>query len=233
MELSLNATTPHTYVDIASGSCTDDTNTVIMHYAGYTGKRLGTSWTAGVGFMQSGSTLSANTWYHVYVIGTAYGATNMIAVPHGTAFGYPTTSFIYKRYIGSLKTDSSSYVIPYEQKGNIFLWLEPVLEINGSYTSTARSLLTINIPPGVVCEATVQYTHDNNVSHYFTCPSQTDEAVDGANALATQNCPDTIGSVRVTTQRSNTSSQIGFRPADTVTLRLRTKSYENRRGAPW
>lgn len=69
MNLSNDATTPNSVIDISTGSCTSDDATTMIAFASAITKSIASTWSlgSGNGGLDTGSVL-ASTWYHVYAI---------------------------------------------------------------------------------------------------------------------------------------------------------------------
>lgn len=232
--ISNNGSDANNDIDIATGTCASSDGTYALTLASGLTKRLDAAWAVGTnqgGLFDGSKTL--NTWYHVFLIRkTSDGTIDAGFDTSLTAANMPGTYNAYRR-IGSVLTDASNNIRAFIQRGgngfNEFLWSAPSLDINGAYAAS-RSLLTLPVPLGVRCKASILYTHDgepavNATWSYWTDPSMTDTAPNTTQALAHDTSPLTIGSARHVDVWSNTSSQVGYRPNYAVTLRARCYSY--------
>jgi len=111
--LSPNSTNPTYQFDILTGTCVDDAEQ-------YTIKTLATKTVditqSGLNGLDTGSE-AANTWYYVFIV---YNPTTTdCGVLLSTSLLSPTlpSGYISKRYIGTIRNDSSSDLIPYVSRG--------------------------------------------------------------------------------------------------------------------
>lgn len=146
LQLSNDATTPNTILDVAPGQCRDSTNSNDI-YLPATKTVLGGSTLvqppftnltvanpitvntalSGAGGLDVGA-IAANTMYHVYAIGSSVaqiGAGQPLSIYPGNAiislsFTQPVLPFGYDmfRRIGTLVTDNSSHILAFTQTGN-------------------------------------------------------------------------------------------------------------------
>ncbi len=146
--LSNDSTTPNTVLDIAAGAATDSTNSVTINGTALT-KSISSSWAAGTGNggMGNGLTASASSWYQVFAIinnGSAdvYFDTSAVAAnrPSGTT---------YVRYIGSIKTNTSSQIIGFTQYGQRVIFNVGVVDLSASAAASGVAT-TLSVPPGFV-----------------------------------------------------------------------------------
>jgi hypothetical protein len=120
-------------------------------------KNCNTSWTAGNngGALDTllGSTLVANTWYHVFLISRVdTGATDILLSTNPTTPFFPLF-YSKKRRIGSIRTDASAHIIQFIQVGDRFMYLVTpgAWDFTGQTIATFPSFttFTINTPPAV------------------------------------------------------------------------------------
>jgi hypothetical protein len=142
LTLSNDVGTPNTKLDVAGGSCTDDTNAVMLVLSAGTIDCT----TVGANGLDAGS-LGTSTWYHVYAISKAAGASTAFLA--STSASSPTLPATYtlKRRIGSFKTDGSAHILAFYQSGDTFLWGTPVLDVNGTLGTGARTFYNVTVPP--------------------------------------------------------------------------------------
>lgn len=234
--ISNNGTDPNNDIDVAAGTCASSDGAYSLTLGSTMTKRLDAAWAAGTnqgGLFSGAGSKTLNTWYHVFLIRkTSDGTIDVGFDTSLTAANMPGTYNAYRR-VGSVLTDASNNIRAFFQRGgngyNEFLWSAPSLDISGAYAAS-RSLLTLPVPLGVRCKASILYTHDgepvvNATWSYWTDPSMTDTAPNTTQALAHDTSPLTIGSARHVDCWTNTSSQVGYRPNYAVTLRARCYSY--------
>ena len=97
-------------------------------------------------------TPDADTWYHLFVIknntsgvvdggyDTSLAAVNLLA---------DATGYTEYRRIWSVLTDVSSNIIPYDQWGDLCLWLAPPLDVTVSNLGTTALLYPLSTPLGI------------------------------------------------------------------------------------
>jgi hypothetical protein len=143
-------------IAVTPGSILDSTYNVITNISAEITKSIATTWVVGSGngALLSSLSLEANTTYHMYVI---YNATDKIADILAVAYHVADISlpvgYTYKRYIGSVLTNSSSEIIPFTQLGNKFL-ITPQLEIDNQLRDSNQTYLDIQrVARGIKAEA--------------------------------------------------------------------------------
>jgi hypothetical protein len=145
--MSNDGVAPNTKINVAAGTCTDDTNAVA--FAPAAGSIDCT--TVGANGLDTGA-LAINTWYHAFAIAKAAGASPaFLASTNPNAPTLPAT-YTLKRRIGSFRTDGSAHIIGFTQKGDDFLWKSGVTEFSGTAVGTAAQLFALTVPPGVQVE---------------------------------------------------------------------------------
>ena len=228
--LSNDTTQPNTVIDIAAGYAADSANAVMLNCPAIT-KRANQSWSAGSngGGMGSGLTMTASTWYHVFVIMNngacdAYFDTSIAAanVPAGTTA---------VRYAGSIKTSSGNQVVGFTQVGQLFEWSVQVSppDLNSVNTST-QTLAALNTPPGIVTHPDLMCSHVNGTTaaplNAFIYPGISSSATDGRITTQVTGSTSIVSNIWTTT---NTSSQIYYNTsgASGETLTCWTVAYRN------
>lgn len=200
-------------IHIQTGAARDVTDTYGIRGGAIT-KQIDVDWVAGnnQGGFPSALTLSANTWYHMFVIynpttntvdagfDTSTSATNLLA---------DATGYTAWRRIGSVLTDGSSNIIPYRQIGDMFLWVTPPADINGSITTTIANY-TLSVPPDFVCRAIINFLTSlaaNNPSPYIHSAYVADQA-----------CSTAIGtSPQCTFRHTTASTTMGYGTMEVLT----------------
>ena len=145
LTLSRNSGTPTTKIDIAIGQATDSTNAQVMTTSG---TLTADCTTTGANGLDTGA-LANNTWYHVYVIALASGATPAALV--STSASAPTMpgSYIYKRRIGSVRTNGSAQFTAFTQDGAYFAWATTIADVSTTNPGTSAVTSTLTVPTGV------------------------------------------------------------------------------------
>mgnify|MGYP001251328515 CR=1 FL=1 len=138
-------------ITVAAGARSDSTNRYVLQTDGIT-KQLDASWAAGTdaGGLFTGS-IAPSTWYHTFLIRKDSDGTvdagfdtslDAVHIPVGyTAYGY----------IGSVKTDASSNIIPFTQAGNIFSWNVQMIDLTAQALTTSPANFTVSVPLGIRC----------------------------------------------------------------------------------
>jgi len=109
-----------------------------------------------------GTTVAANTWYHVFaIINSTDSSTNVYADTSATAANIPS-GYGARRRLGAFKTDGSSQIIPFIQHGDLFVFTAPgSLTLDHSATNVdytgGQSITLENAPTGVKTEVMVNY----------------------------------------------------------------------------
>lgn len=143
LALSNNGGTPNSKIDVAAGSCRDSSNTVnISPIAGTIDCGA-----TGANGLDTGS-LGASTWYHAFAISKADGTTALLASTSPSAPTMPS-GYLYKRRIGSFKTDGSSHIITFTQVGEHFYWNTALFDKSNAAPSGSWELVTLTVPTGV------------------------------------------------------------------------------------
>jgi microcystin-dependent protein len=151
LTLSRNSGTPTTKIDMAIGQAADSTNTLLITTSG---TLTADCTTVGANGLDAGS-LANNTWYHVYLIALAAGATPAILL--STSASAPTLpgSYIYKRRVGSVRTNGSAQFIAFTNDGDYFLWSTALFDVNTTNPGTAAVTSTLTVPTGVNVQALI------------------------------------------------------------------------------
>lgn len=157
--LSNNATDSLYDIDISAGVARDSTNYKSLYLTSDITKQIDATYAPGTnnGGMASGVSLTADTWYHVFSIGsgsaeadvgfdTDIDATNLLV----------SSSISYYRRIGSIYVNSSTEIEGFFQIGNEFFWKIPVTDLEDTSVSTSEVLTTLSeartgggIPPDI------------------------------------------------------------------------------------
>lgn len=141
----------------AGTAASDDVDPVLMRLPFPITKRFDAEFAEGhnSGGMRAGNSLPANGTIHIFLIMKADGTTDVIACNHATA-GIdppPPGDFIYKRRIGSLRTDASANIYGFIQTGDRFIYKSPILDVSSSSQATTPSLRSLSIPHGLKMSA--------------------------------------------------------------------------------
>lgn len=164
-------------IDFAAGAAVSADSTTVLRAAAMT-KRLDAAWAAGSGNggLGNGLSITANTWYHCFVVSKTDG---------GVDFGFDTsptagnllssTGGSKYRMIGSLLTKpAATEIIPFTQRGHFFQWTNPPLDVNADI-GASESLLTLSSPPDVRAIAKVRAEQEAGTALWLLI-NATDEA---------------------------------------------------------
>lgn len=113
LEVTANATDSDHDLDIAVGVARDGADSADIELTSALVKQLDATWAAGTGAgaMQSGSSLSASTWYYIWAIYAS--GTGDVDVLASTSSSSPTLPSGYdkKRLIAKVRTDASANIV--------------------------------------------------------------------------------------------------------------------------
>jgi hypothetical protein len=231
MKLSNDGTTPNTKLDVAAGFCADDTNAFLI--AGSAG--VIDCATVGANGLDAGALANA-TWYHVYAISKAAGASPaLLASTSASAPTLPDT-YTLKRRLGSFKTDGSAHILAFTQNGDEFLWPVIVPELATTTAGTAATLLTLAGSPSGVKVSALLRAAGSNASSFAVILSSPDEnsaavgAVTGNYSLVAPS-GSLVGAAGHFSLRTNTSGQIRYvASASSTTLQIVSYGWTDTRG---
>lgn len=211
--LTNNASDATNDIDFAAGKCRDSTNRLNLIGSAMT-KRLDAVWVAGTnqGGLDTGSI--ANTTYHCFaILKTSDHSVDYLFSASPTA---PTMPSGYTRFrrIGSI-IRSGGTILGFTQRGDEFLLLTQVLDVNVADPGTGYDLRTLTVPVGIqvgalICGTLYDATPGSSVQLSVLSPDQGSADV-GIMAYIISNGGGTAASSPVTTNRpirTNTSSQI-------------------------
>jgi hypothetical protein len=152
LTISNDGTSPTTTIDVAVGVAASDDAMTMMPLTAVMIKNAGAAWAAGSsnGCLDAGSSLSATTWYHVFLIErTDTGAVDVLCSQSATLPMLPT-NYSKQRRIGSILTNGTAQILAFTQSGDEFLWKAPVQEWNIVPTSTTPATKALlGVPTGV------------------------------------------------------------------------------------
>ena len=232
-QLTNNAGSPNTKIDLSAGQAQDTGNAGAMTLSAIT-KDISATWVVGtnVGGLASALTLTASTWYHVFVIKRT--DTNVVDAYFDTsvsAANIPSPYTLFRR-VGSVLTDAGSLILGFVQDGDYFQWKVPLLETTSATPGTAAVTQTLaNIPIGVNVRAVLNATNTSAMFAYLSDLGTTDAAPSGTAAplasVGTGAAGSNAGQIIV---RTNTSAQIRTRNSANVRLFLATVGWYDTRG---
>jgi hypothetical protein len=205
--LSNDTTTPNTVLDIATGAATSDDNAITMTLTAAFTKNCNAAFAAGSGngALDSGSTLVASTWYHVFLISTGT-VSDILVSTSATAPVFPP-NYNKKRRIGSIKTNASAQIIAFSQVGNEFYWKSiTTLDQSGASVPASPSvtLFATNVPTGINVIAIMNVVSVGSVAVWVVSFDQAISNINGWNVTAAS----TVFGAAQIRAKTNTSSQI-------------------------
>lgn len=156
LQLSNNATDGDHDIDIAAGEARNADNDGDLTLAAALTKQIDVNWASGnnAGGFPSGLTLSADTWYHVFIVDDSNGDVDAGFDTSLTAANLLTDTGGSKyRRIGSVLTDGSSNILAFHQNGDEFWWGAPILDENTNAPGTTAVLVTLSVPTGIRVKA--------------------------------------------------------------------------------
>jgi hypothetical protein len=186
--------------------------------------------------------VTANTWYHVYLIrNPTTGIVDIEASKTSTPGNGPSLPPGYTQFrrIGSLRTDASSNWVGITQNGDEFLYMATFNDAAGVATTTAaRTFQQVTVPPnlpvqvGVVALMRIQMSGVAGSTCIFTSPYENDQAPNsaaaGVSARTTVANDAWAGHLSI---RANNLRQVGVRSNNVaLTVSISTYGYLDRRG---
>jgi hypothetical protein len=237
LRLSNDAVTPATVLDIDPGSAASDDGTVMMTLStvGFS-KNCNAPWATGSGngALDSGTTLSASTWYHVFLIErTDTSLVDVLISTNATAPALPA-SYTKKRRVGAIKTDATSNLLAFLQEGDLFTWIyaSSSWDISNVAMAATPQLFTLNVPTGLRVQAvfaTISYQPDVSHNIVLQCPDDATTGSTGWQVWGIANASNTGGQFQILT---NTAGQIEAyaKPAIAKGFYVKTKGWIDNRG---
>lgn len=228
-------------ISIAIGSCADSTGVFMMALYSVLVKQLDATWTAGTnaGGRFSGVSLSASTWYHVFLIRkTSDGSIDAGFDTSASAANIPAGYVAFRR-LGAVKTDGSSNIVDFLQDGDRFYWAVPPLDINTTnLTASAWTSFTVSGPLGVRTSVFGQLQSGSGLASEGADFAL--RAADASDGNPTRGDGSILFGPNTSSQDivfgtwgpvlTNTSSQIAYYASNAGTLYLRTRGWIDRRG---
>ena len=242
LTLSNNSSDSDHDIDIAVGEARDTADGADLSISSTFTKKIDATWASGSGNggMANGVSLSADTWYHVYLVELDAGGTDAGFDTATNAANLVATSGIASAYrrIGSVLTDSSSNILGFTQFEDEFIFDSQINNVNATALGTSRVLVTVTTPLGFETRAILGLigkviNSNSNVEITLTHPNVTDVTpTQGIANNAGENSSDNNGTWAAGTHivRTNTSSQVAFRQSFNSTVYINTNGYYDPRG---
>lgn len=242
LTLTNNGTDANNDIDIAVGSCKDDTDAMNIVLGSALTKRSDAAWAVGSGNggMDTGTKPNSGT-LHVWMIKRS--DTGVVDALFSTSATSPTmpADYDYKRRIGAVRTNGSGNILGFVQYGDTFLYnTVPALDVDVTNQGTTAVTRTLSVPAGIVVKALLNVVFANGsaaqASVYIKSPDLTDTAPSSLatplGTFITENNSATAdysgGTLEVYT---NTSGQVTSRATTTgLILRIATRGWIDRRG---
>ncbi len=211
-------------------------------------KQIDVNWVEGTnqGGFPSGLTLTADTWYHVFLIKKSDGTIDGGFDTSVTAANLlsDATSYTEYRRLGSVLVDGSSNILAFTQIGDFFQWDVPPQDVSDTAQSTTAKTRTMSCPPGgkfgLLLNAQIVANSTTHVRCWISSLDQTDAAPGstaapgasiGMQAPVGATGPDTTdGNMSMVGVFSNTSSQIRTRANGSCDLYISMMGYSDLRG---
>jgi hypothetical protein len=242
LTLSNNTSDSEHDIDIAVGEARDTADGVDLTISTTFTKKIDATWASGSGNggLASGVSLSADTWYHVYLVELDAGGTDAGFDTATNAANLVATSGVASAYrrIGSVLTDSSSNILGFTQFEDEFIFDTQITNVNGVGLGTSRVLQTVTTPTGFEVRAIlglVGVVAGSNAAVMITLthPNVTDATpVQGIVNNAGENSSNNNGTWAAGTHivRTDTASRVAFRQDVNSTVYINTNGYYDPRG---
>lgn len=218
-QLSNDGGSPNTKIDISAGQAQDVNNAGAMTLTAII-KDISASWAVGTGNggLAGALTLTASTWYHVFVIKRT--DTNVVDAYFDSsvsAANIPAPYTLFRR-VGSVKVDGSKNLLPFAQDGDYFRWKTSVLDVSQANPGTSAVLAALSVPLGLTVQAIMNVLLNGSTTGQFIVhisdPAENDETPSLTAAplgsAGVQNTSAFNMAFRVV-ERVNTSQQIRYR----------------------
>jgi len=225
--LSNNVGTPNSEIDVSAGTCRDDSNSVNITLAAGT-IDCGTT---GANGLVSGA-LANSTWYHAFAIAKADGTVARLA---STSLA-PTlpTGYIYKRRLGSFKTDGAAHILAFTQFGDQVLWTTPIADLSVSQGTGVSTWTLVGVPTGIKVIAIICadiYQTVPALALIFSADDTGTTAVNSPSGNFNLSCPANTSAAGQLHLRTNTSAQIkAVASTAATTLQVATCGWIDPRG---
>lgn len=189
MELSNNGSDAAHDIDVAAGTVVDSANAQTMTLSATTTTAIDASIGTGNGGFPTALTLTADTWYRVFICAEADGTNPKLAFDTSATAANALSEWstqtgnsytIYRR-IGWVLTDSSSNIVAFNQYGDRFTWDVEVIDHNSGWATGARTSVTISAPVGSLANINLDCYHAVLATTYYgiiTSADQTDTVPD-------------------------------------------------------
>jgi hypothetical protein len=158
-------------IDVAVGNCSSDDNSELMQLEAAITKRIDANWAVGTGNggLDTGS-VASSTLYAVWLIKRP--DTGVVDVLFSLSFTSPTLAagdlpnYTEKRLIGAIKTDGSSDILPYTQRGIYFRYDDSIEDASTAANQVSGTAYdtTVSAPPNSIAHCFYKVTTTGDVS---------------------------------------------------------------------
>jgi hypothetical protein len=227
-----NGTDATNDINIGVGAAASDdatiTSRVLMTVTSVLTKQLDATWAAGnnAGGRVSGQSLADGTW-HVFLFRRS-GGQDDVCFSNTLSFTLPDSG-TKRRRIGSI-VRASGAILGFQQDGDLFRWTtKPALDFNTT-SGTSANTVTLTVPLGIVVWALGAYFQSAISMQYFSALDETDEAPSSTAVPLGQGTTSGVVGQLFGPLKTNTSGQIRMRSSVSVTIRISTHGWLDRRG---
>jgi hypothetical protein len=136
-------------IAIAVGSARDSTNVISLVLPSIITKQIDASWAAGTsaGGMDTGSVATSQTYYQYLIRKDSDASIDALFSLSATAPTMPA-GYTYKRRIMTIRTDSSSKIIPFNQDGDEVTFKQPINDFALAGLASANRIgYALSVPP--------------------------------------------------------------------------------------
>lgn len=161
-------------ITIATGEASDGTRAVVMKLTSALTKQFDATFAEGdaAGGMASGESIPTSGTLNIWLIAKADVTTvDVFGNNHATSGLSPSlpSGFIYKRYIGAWRTDSSANIRAGTWRGDTFTYNSDTADVSTALTPT-QAAVTLSVPPLAIAHfrASIYFTGDTVTDHATT-----------------------------------------------------------------
>lgn len=208
---------------IGPGAAVDNTDAYLLSVTSSFTKTMA-SWEVGSGngCLDTGTVAESTAYFFYTIKRTDTGVEDYLCSLSNSSPTLPTNYSVVRGPISWFKTDSSSNIWKFQQRGDRFILGASAADVNGASIGTGgRTLEALSVPSGFVVEALMRVSATGNVNStgfqlLVTSPDETDQAASGSfsDIAVPVNTNSSTSSVAVTLdvqRRTNTSAEVGFR----------------------
>jgi hypothetical protein len=236
LTLSNNGTDATNDIDIAAGTCVSDDGTTVMTLGSTYTKQSDVAWAVGSGQGALDTGAVGNSVYNVWIINRPdTGVTDVLFSLSASSPTMPT-NYTKKKCIGAF-IRSGGAILLFNQYGNVFQFVAPVVDLNTTNPGTSAQLRTLTVPPSMVANIDITMANITSAAAGYFClvnaVAQTDVAPTAANSTWTPNGTGNFNACSLDMWiPASTSSQIRTRQAVSAgsdVLRIKTIGWKDNR----